>query len=150
MKNFYMIDTYVSRSARPDKADLRTLFKKGVRTIISLEEGWADIFGWKKEPQEWRRLGGTWIQVKLSNIFAPTKGQLDAIMFLIEENSRTARVHFHCLTGKDRTGFVAAYYEVKHEFITPQQAWDLCCARGMHWHYRLFWKKAFFDLWGKK
>lgn len=140
-------DTNLYRGSRPhDTSDLSLLWKNGIRTIISLEEGWADILGWKNEPATWRKMGGVWLQVKLSSIIAPTQGQLEAIYALIFAHCQLSGVFVHCYSGVDRTGIVCADWEVYGRKISPEVAWQRCCEQGMHKRFQWLWKRSFFKI----
>lgn len=143
---FLKWSTRIYRGSRPSShADMQVLWDAGVRTVISLEEGWGAIFGWPHEPEQWRAMGGVWLQVKLSSILPPTRGQLDAIYALMFAHSMgPGSVFVHCYSGVDRTGIVCAHWQAYGQHIPVQIAWENCCAQGMHRRFQLLWKRAFF------
>lgn len=145
MTRFLQWQGNLYRGSRPNgTADLDQLWEKGIRTIISLEEGWGTIFGWRKEAELWRARGGVWLQVKLSSVVAPTRGQLEAIYCLIFAHFQTAGVFVHCYSGVDRTGIVCAHWDVYGMKDTPGRAWIRCVSNGMHLRFQWLWKRAFF------
>jgi len=151
MDKFSQIDEKTFRGSRPlGPDDLFALQKRGIKTIISLEEGWGTFFGhWSKESQVWEGLGGYWLQVKLSSVVPPTAGQVYAIYSLIKVYQAHGNVFFHCYSGVDRTGVVAADYRVVEQGWTPERAWQEAIAEGMHWRYQRTWKPAFLRAFAK-
>lgn len=151
MDRFVQWDKLVFRGSRPENADdLRMLWGKGIRTIISLEEGFGTFFGWwNREAIIWRGMGGTWLQVKLSSVIAPTEGQLAATLSLIMAYSKDSAMFVHCGAGCDRTGMVMADYRVHAQGHTAAEAWAEAGEQGMHKRYQWLWQKSFFKVEGK-
>lgn len=121
----------------------------GVRTIISLQEGWASIFDrlagkWTEEKECWERMGGVYIHLPMSNLLVPSLFRTRYIYREMAKSVNSGCVLVHCYSGVDRTGWMCGIYKYwKNHYRTPQEAWDMeCVAKGQHWWFR--WWKPFF------
>lgn len=132
--------------------DLLFLYNNyGIRSIISLEEGWSELFGLYEEDEDWLLIGRDkekevmFHHIAMSNIFPPTKSEVQ----VVAEKIRSMKVYhpnvyIHCYAGVDRTGFCVAYYRVKHCNYSPEEAWAEAQNMGMHKRY-FWWKKSFMN-----
>lgn len=139
----------VYRGPRPkNQEELEHLFKSGVRTIISLEEGWGKLFGWKGEESLWKMMGGRFIHLRMSNVFPPTLDQCQLVEDTIHRFYARGSVFIHCYAGVDRTGFVSAYLAYINGY-SAEQAWQYAALdQGMHKRY-YWWKKYFMKMVGE-
>lgn len=146
MKNKRQVTPVLIRGGRPKNIhDLLELWHEGIRAIICLQEGITWFFGGYRTDKDWQGFGGHQWKTPLSNFRAPTKKQCDDICKIIHQfRIRKQTVFLHCRAGVDRTGFVSAYYVWKYCEISPEAAWNYAGETGMHFWYRIFWKKAFF------
>lgn len=111
--------------------------------VISLQEGWADLFGHYDEGPDVMSRGMTYMRFRLSNVFAPSRWDCYTILeniVLTEELT-----YLHCFAGVDRTGFICALYLHLVDGLSPAQAWENCINMGMHKRYQWLWKDAFFE-----
>ena len=118
----------VYSGGRPEPQDLRTLKELGVKTVINLQGGDYDLFGdaaayfeagesyavIRQERTTAINLKIGWYPFRLST-FAPvgTAEQADIKKILEILSDKTMQpVFFHCEFGQDRSGLIAALYEV--------------------------------------
>lgn len=138
------------RGSRPENHDdLKHLWSLGVRSIISLQEGYAKTKakltgGYAREREDWLAMGGKYYDIPLSNILPPSPSRLWLVLQVIKLHwaEWEGKVYVHCYAGVDRTGMAIAYYRVAQNGIPPEQAWNDACTYGMHRRYR-WWKPAF-------
>lgn len=119
--------------------DLIQLYAQGVRTIISLETGFADKLGdYPEEQSDWESMGGAYHLVKCSNFWAPTAAQTNEVMRLMG-NKPAGKVYLHCFSGVDRTGWMAARYRLSRlDFLNASDAWEVE-AKGSGTHWWFYW-----------
>lgn len=113
-----------------------------IHQVISLQEGWADLFGHYYEGADCKAQGLTFMHYQLSNVFAPKMWVCESILkniILTEE-----RTYLHCFAGVDRTGFICSLYLVLVDGWDPYDAWREAIRMGMHKRYQILWEKAFF------
>ena len=142
------VTDYLYRSSRPqNKSDLQSIYDLGIRTIISLEEGWGNLFTPYDTHDMWTDfldMGGTLYNLKCSNILPPTHKQAETVHYNINQTTRrvSSRILIHCYSGVDRTGFMVAYHLAKQglnpDFSWRANAWN----KGMHKWY--FWWRGYF------
>jgi len=123
------------------KAQMQHLYDLGVRTVVSLQRQEPPTAAQKKpeysavvlEKAAAKEVGLTYVAYSMSN-----KGKdalslqymPDATVFKLIESigndivkrSETGGVAFHCKSGKDRTGLMAAYLRVKYQHWSADQA----------------------------
>lgn len=138
----------IYRSSQPlTHSDLfDVIYPMGIRTIINLQEGFTEALkGPSVEAVHWEKTFGNQLhRFPLSNIFPPCLDELKRIMECIRDSKDRGSVLIHCKKGQDRTGFVIAWLQVAMCGDDPETAWRDCGAAGMAWHYRVFWRNAFF------
>lgn len=139
---FYAVDSgRVYRGAKPNSEDLKTLKAAGFRTIIDLQGGDFDIFGsiaGYPEPGELPQAiqqekintiksQMNWVSERMSSFAVSPSEQLNiAEALAIMHDPNMQPVFVHCQYGKDRTGLVAALYEVlfmSESFLKAHKNW---------------------------
>jgi uncharacterized protein (TIGR01244 family) len=101
------IDDEAFRSAQPLPSQIRRMAKMGIRTVVSLRGGRA--FGsWPLERRACEAAGITLMQAPVRARELPSRDTLLALAELFEAIAYP--VLFHCKSGSDRTGLVAALY----------------------------------------
>lgn len=153
MKNFHFTTRDLARGGKPrSREDLQFLKNEGIRTIVSLQEGWSDFFRLydiKDEKRDWEAMGGKFYQHRLSNWFAPTQDETDAVLRSI--CAQDGKTYLHCYSGVDRTGWIAAAYKVLvMGNVTPEDAWKTeAWAKGTHkWFF--WWRAKFLAMFSLK
>lgn len=112
MKRFSEITPSVFRGSRPlDASDLNKIHDRGITIIISLEEGWADLFSKTHEEKWWEAMGCKWIRIRCSNFFPPIFQTKKVMLEIKEAQLANEKILFHCYSGVDRTGWMAAAYK---------------------------------------
>jgi len=145
LKNYHCTDTTHAlwRGGNPENhSDLVHLYATGVRTIISLQSGFADKMGhYPDEKIDWELLGGSYIEIKCSNFWAPTVEQTLRALAAIDRHLLDGAVYIHCFSGVDRTGWMCAAWKLR--FNAAATAWrDEAWNKGMHrWFF--WWKPIF-------
>jgi len=123
------------------KARMQHLYDSGVRTVISLQRQEPSTETWKNpeynavtlEKAAAQEAGLTYVAYSMGNRgkdplslqYMPDETVLmlmESIASDIVKRSETGGVAFHCKSGKDRTGLVAAYLRVKYQHWTADQA----------------------------
>ena len=128
ISRFYVVDAgKVYRGARPQPEDLRNLQLAGIKTILDLQGGDFDHLGdlaGIAEPGEMIdvmnqekitsiNLGMNWISERLSSFSMTYEEQIRLRRALkVISDPRMQPVFVHCEFGRDRTGLLAALYEV--------------------------------------
>lgn len=142
---------FLYRSDRPKYARDLISAKIGhqIHALVTLEEGWSDVFGWNEERDLWEKtMGLPFYNFPMSNFWPPSKATCDAILDIFAQNAAQGRnTLIHCYSGVDRTGFVAAYALWKYKRETAEDAWDYAVKTGQHWWFR-WWKKHFLKICG--
>jgi len=123
------------------KAQMQHLYDLGVRTVVSLQRQEPPTSALKNpeytavtlEKAAAREVGITYVAYSMANrgkdALSLQYMPEDKVFTLIEtigndivKRAETGGVAFHCKSGKDRTGLVAAYLRVKYQHWTVDQA----------------------------
>ena len=123
--------------------DLLGLPPLGIWTIISLEEGWSKIFGWRGEERAWSTICGRFFNYSMSNVFPPSRAECESVADRIEDNLKDGGVFVHCYAGLDRTGYTIAAYMTLKRGVPPGWAFkEFAIEPGMHRRYH-WWRRQF-------
>ncbi len=123
----------------PRPASIEDVKSLGCKTVIDLELGWADFFYGK--PYEAMDDSSILIRhIPLGDIFPPTEAEVRGFLAMVDFSlQRRGSVYFHCLHGKDRTGYMAAQYRIRVQGWAPINAVDEMLSLGFHrwfyWHW---------------
>lgn len=126
MKNiFWIVDKEIAGRPGPDKFPWKIddIKDSGFSSIISVNNG-KDC-----DVEEITLSGLTYSCVPLSNNAPPVQGDIDLCLKrlpiaynFIKRNVKNGAVMVHCMSGKDRTGLLLAYYLMKENNIAPEEA----------------------------
>jgi len=118
IKRFGHVDTNLYRGAQPDEEGFKTLRDQGIMTIINyrVEE---DLVA--RERQIVESLGMHYIHIPWT-IFGPYKQEVFDRSFEAIAEKDTAPVFFHCKRGSERTGVIAAAYNIKYRGWSLKEA----------------------------
>ena len=127
--NYAEIAPGVFRSNQPTEARFKRYRARGLKSVVNLRG--ADVYAhYKYEERACRQLGVGLTNRKLSARNAP---KVDAINEVIDILGRVSKpVLFHCKSGADRAGFVAAIYLMEFEGKTVQEAQKQLNVRFIH------------------
>ncbi len=141
-----VVATDLYRSSAPEgKLDIQSIYGMGIRNVICLQEGWSwKLFRKYRAERDFEKLGGTYWTISWSNFFPPTPDECILLCNLIINPATPGATLIHCKAGVDRTGWLCAFYLMYTGVMKPQEAWEYMQTRGMHWWFRMFWRKAFF------
>ena len=134
--NYKKIDTYVSRSAQPDRKNFEWLKNEGVTDIINLRTMHTPKIDFNEE--EYVKKQG----MKYHNIPSvsrhPNEENVLKFLKIIEEvKKRGGKVHIHCKQGADRTGMYSYIYErLSKTGRTPFEIYRDMVEHG--WHFSLY------------
>lgn len=135
------------RGRPKSQAELNEAWGLGIRTIISLESGFARFVSemrdeWCEEKEAWEEMGGRWENVPCSNFFPPSREASQRVYNLVNESP--TKVLIHCFSDVDRTGWMCAYYKFRDRWcLTWQDAWEVeAVLKGQHFWFR--WWRPFF------
>ncbi len=127
--NFYKVAPGVFRSNHPTDRRFRQFKAMGIKTVINLRG--PDKFSFYLFEREiCDELGLTLVDAKLWARLAPSTKKILAAIDAIRQAEKP--LVFHCKSGADRTGFLAAVYLIVFEGATPAEARKHLGLRYMH------------------
>lgn len=139
LPNFHQVNANLYRGGQPDENGVKKLAALGIKTIINLRG--ADAA--EKKEEIWARNAGLkFINIPLSNWFAPRDEKIEKILAEIDR-AENQPVFVHCKHGADRTGTVIAVYRITHENRTAKQANAEAKKFGFGWWQ--FWMKDYIE-----
>lgn len=121
------VTSRIWRSGRPTEASLQTLWSRGVRVIVDLENDDATI---EAEASLAQKMGFTFYSYPTDSFFAPDDSKINEILQILRTSKEPVLVH--CYHGEDRTGLVIGLERVLLEKWRPQTAYDEMLAKGFH------------------
>lgn len=125
--NFFQIAPGVYRSNQPTHARFEKYAAMGIRTVINLR-GADNYAHYLFERESVQALGMTLVDVKL---WARHAAEAKFILAVIDALRAAERpMMFHCKSGADRAGFIAAVYLIVFENTPVAEA-----RRQLHWRY---------------
>lgn len=130
--NLHRLGAEAYRSAQPAPHQLAALYRKGVRTIVSLR-GEREQGSWQLQRDACERLGLTLIEYKTRSRSAPEKELLLGARAFFAGLEHP--VLFHCKSGADRAGFVSALYLILHEGASASEALGQLSLRYGHFRF---------------
>lgn len=117
--NFWPVSEGVWRSNQPTEARFRRYARMGVRTVVNLRG--ADGFAhYHFEREACEALGLTLVDVKLHARRAVDRAWIVAVIDALRAAERP--MIFHCKSGADRAGFVAALYQMVFDDVPVEKA----------------------------
>lgn len=102
VKNFHKVDDGVFRSAQPSKVDFNLMDSLGIKEVLNFRQLHKDD----------RKAAATDIQLHYLKLRAGKLTEDDLLNALAIIKNRKGPIVFHCWHGSDRTGAVAAMYEI--------------------------------------
>jgi len=105
--NYHEVDEGVFRSNQPSQSRLADYKERGIKSVLNLR-GESPLSHYLFEEEACRDLGLTLVSEHLSADTLPTADRI----FAVEAHLRSLEkpLLFHCKSGADRAGFVAALY----------------------------------------
>lgn len=139
--NIRKIDTHVYCGPRPKtKEDLDKILTLGVNHFVSLQTGAYEAI--HDDPYE-NAFISSW-NFKCSDVTPPSKSKtMEIVRWLHLLQTKSDSVYFHCLHGRDRTGWVLAAYRIIAQGWTEERALKEYLGHGLHWAYRFWWPHIF-------
>jgi protein tyrosine/serine phosphatase len=109
--NYDHVDSYVDRGAQPNGRGIEFLKNQHVTLVINLRDV-GDT--WVNEGRACTNYGIKYLWVPLNGIHAPSKADVEKILAAINAEIKAGgKVFLHCQHGCDRTGAIAACYEIR-------------------------------------
>ncbi len=102
VKNFHQVDSQIFRSAQPDKADFKLMDSLGIKEVLNFRQLHKDN----------KKAASTDIKLHYLKLRAGKLTEQDLFNALAVIKNRKGPILFHCWHGSDRTGAVAAMYEI--------------------------------------
>lgn len=102
VKNFHKVDDGVFRSAQPKKHDFQLMDSLGIKEVLNFRQLHKDD----------RKAADTDLQLYYLKLKAGKLTEEDLLNALSIIKNRKGPIVFHCWHGADRTGAVAAMYEI--------------------------------------
>ncbi len=129
--NFHEVDGEdLSRGGQPSNAGLRSLAKRGVKTIINLR---ASDFN-RKVIQEYHSDQVRTIHIPFYPYNPDDQIMIDFLKVMKDKSHTPAFVH--CFHGADRTGAVVAIYRIILQNWDKDRAIAEMKLKGLHWWHR--------------
>lgn len=114
----------------------------GFTHVINLESGAYELFHEDTmERQDPKQFGITVLQRPCSDFWPPAKWRVFYIIEVVRYILPEKKFYIHCLTGRDRTGYVCAAYRMRVNEWTFKEAYREWVSLGRHWWYD-WWKLA--------
>jgi len=133
--NFYRVAPGVYRSNQPTHARFRRYRDMGIRSVINLR-GEEDYPHFHFARESCAALG---LDMHIAKLWARNAPKHDRILAVIDKLREVERpLLFHCKSGADRAGFVAALYKLVFEGATIAEARKMLSLRFVH----LKWTKT--------
>ncbi len=117
--NFWLVAPGVYRSNQPTHARFERYAEMGIKTVINLR-GEDKHAHYLFEKESCDALGLTLVNAKLWAREAAPRVRIEAVIEALREAERP--VMFHCKSGADRAGFVAAMYLMVFEGASVEEA----------------------------
>lgn len=109
--NYAEINSYVSRSAQPNKEDFAWLKDQGVTDVINFRTMVVEGVDFNEETEVLKQ-GMRYHNIP-SVTKSPTKENVNKFLNLIKDiENRSGKAHIHCKAGADRTGMYAFIYKM--------------------------------------
>ena len=128
IKNFRIVNDWFYRGGQPLNQEFKQLKNLGVKTVICLRWNKNII---KEELELGQSLNLNVISIPLTYWKLPNKEEIKKYFDIIN-NTNMRPVYLHCKHGSDRTGMLAAFYRMKMEGWTADQAYDEMRNSGFH------------------
>lgn len=141
--HFGELDPGVYKGSKPkNEADYRFLESKHVKYVLDLN--FMPVFT-LQERRMARKHGIRFIRVPMNASPLPPseKHVTEALRYLRDE--RYHPIYFHCELGRDRTGMVAALYELYFHHLSQQEAWDRMKSYGYKDWFGIHGLKSYFE-----
>ena len=115
IKNFKVIDEYVSRGSQPSREQLKQLKKNNYSIIINFRTMFVSAIDYdEKEVVE--NMGMKYYNLPIISANGPSNKLIEEFFKIIEEAKlNKQKVFIHCKQGQDRTGFMSALYRLKYK-----------------------------------
>jgi tyrosine-protein phosphatase SIW14 len=118
IKNFGQISENYYRGGQPEAADIASLKKLGIRTVIDLQQDGDE------QERDWVQDAGlTFFRIPLSTSKPATAEQTEYFLKLVDDPNNWP-VFVHCAAGRHRTGGMTAIYRITHDSWTADQAYE--------------------------
>jgi protein tyrosine/serine phosphatase len=130
--NKHRVSQRLWRSAQPAPHQLARLKADGVRTIVNLRGG-REHGSWQLQREACDRLGLHLAEYIVRSRGAPDRDAVLASRQFFERLAYPAV--FHCKSGADRAGFVAALYLIVHEGRSVEEALRQLSPRYGHFRF---------------
>jgi len=118
----------VYRGGRPNPQGLQELARRGIKTIIDLED---DSAAMRQEQQAAAQLRMNWVSEPMSASVVPNDREVNQILTLLQDASRQP-IFIHCKFGEDRTGLIIGLYRVLVQHWPAAQAYQEMLHLGFH------------------
>lgn len=127
----------------PRPSSLQDLAGQGIKRIINLQSGVYDVIRvysetyYEETMQFPNELGMVEYHLPCSDITAPRAIYVKKVLSLVADGTPT---YIHCLSGRDRTGFMAAAIKMRYVGLSYEQA--VSWWRGVRHPWYFYWEHA--------
>jgi protein tyrosine/serine phosphatase len=132
LPNFVQVKPQIFRGGRPTSDGLRELQRRGVKTIVDIEN---DGYAIAREKTWATELGIKFISSPMDWRVAPSDQQIESLLQVLKDK-REFPVYLHCKHGEDRTGLVFGLYRVVVDGWSVEDAYDEMLKLHFHPEYK--------------
>lgn len=126
--NFRQINDWFYRGGQPLDDQFTQLTQLGIKTIICLRWNKKVI---KHEAEIARDHNLEFVPIPLTYWRLPNREEIDKFFSIVSNESKKP-IYLHCKHGSDRTGMLAAFYRIRVDGWSFEQAYDEMKASGFH------------------
>ena len=132
MKFDWIEDGVLAASPLPTSdADIESLYKQGIRVIVTLTERSLTAQG-RISPGIFDRLGVERLHVPIDDMRAPTTEQADDVIAFIDKMQAEGKpVLIHCKVGQGRTGTLLHAYYLSKGYSLPDAKYQVSLRRPL-------------------
>lgn len=115
----------IYRGAQPERAAIKSLERRGVRTVINLRH---DPRAWEEKSVIDAQMSYVWVPMFASDV---KPAQVEIALHAIESAQRP--IFIHCRFGCDRTGLAIGAYRIVDQKWSADRAVKELYDHGYHW-----------------
>jgi len=123
LPNFAKVHDFFYRGGVPTEEGLKTLQKKGIKTVISFQnfkfKNEKDVIAWESE--KLKEMGIKFVHLPMYTHIPPSEKMIKTFFDTVND-PKSQPVYAHCKVGRDRTGAMIAAYRIRFDGFTAERA----------------------------
>ena len=143
VRNGYIVDNVIWRSAQPDDAAWPLLAKAGCKSVLDLDNAVAATIC--KQAALINKAGMNYKSVSWNGVSTPSQAEIHEALTWVDVQACTSNTPsiVHCLHGSDRTGVFCACWRIHHDNWSVESAIDeALAALGLHGMHEIWMTMA--------